>query len=85
MNNSSKPPVKRFIAGAICPSCHLVDKTVIYRQDHMLYSECVSCGHLQQKDVFDILSIQSEEDLQARKAAERKVIWLKKPESDKKA
>ena len=35
---------KRFIAGAVCPSCKQIDKLVIYRVDDETYRECVHCG-----------------------------------------
>lgn len=34
---------KRFVAGAVCPRCGLMDKIVIYRSDNKEYRECVSC------------------------------------------
>lgn len=42
--NSSPIPVKRFIAGAVCPKCALMDKLVMYRTDNGEFRECVSCG-----------------------------------------
>ncbi len=41
---------KRFIAGATCPKCLLVDKIVVYQQDSIEYCECVRCGHSQQQE-----------------------------------
>lgn len=35
---------KRFIAGAVCPSCKLMDKTVIVTKDEQKVRECISCG-----------------------------------------
>ena len=43
-------PVKRFIAGAVCPQCQLVDKMVVYRQDETEFCECVRCGYKQQQE-----------------------------------
>jgi uncharacterized metal-binding protein (TIGR02443 family) len=34
---------KRFVAGAVCPRCGLMDKIVLYRVDDHEYRECVSC------------------------------------------
>ena len=41
---------KRFIAGATCPQCLLIDKIVVYQQDGIEYCECVRCGHSQQQE-----------------------------------
>lgn len=35
---------KRFIAGALCPSCGAMDKIVNYRDEDKNYRECVACG-----------------------------------------
>lgn len=35
---------KRFIAGAVCPACGLMDKIINYQDDEKNYRECVSCG-----------------------------------------
>lgn len=42
--SEKKPPIKRFIAGAVCPKCAELDKIVMYRNDDGEYRECVSCG-----------------------------------------
>ena len=39
-----KKLIKRFIAGAVCPSCGLMDKLVTYQEQAKDYRECVSCG-----------------------------------------
>ncbi|HSG60368.1 MAG TPA: YheV family putative zinc ribbon protein [Pseudomonadales bacterium] len=36
-------PVKRFIAGAVCPKCATMDTVRAYEQDGNLYRECVVC------------------------------------------
>lgn len=37
---------RRFIAGAVCPKCAEMDKTVMYRvSDIEQKRECVRCGH----------------------------------------
>ncbi len=38
------PVKRRFIAGAVCPKCSLMDKLVIYKEDNKDFRECVSCG-----------------------------------------
>lgn len=35
---------KRFIAGAICPRCKVLDRIVMYREDDVDYRECIACG-----------------------------------------
>ena len=40
---------KRFIAGAVCPQCKLMDKTVIHRTVEKEYTECVRCGYQMQQ------------------------------------
>lgn len=44
------PGQKRFIAGAICPQCQLIDKIVVYQLDNIEYCECIRCGHSQQQE-----------------------------------
>ncbi len=48
---------KRFIAGAVCPKCGLMDKIVNYQDDEKNYRECVSCGF---KDEILIRQVQRE-------------------------
>jgi uncharacterized metal-binding protein (TIGR02443 family) len=43
-------PIKRFIAGAVCPSCSQMDKLVMYLQDEVQIRECVRCGYSDQQD-----------------------------------
>ena len=35
---------RRFIAGAVCPRCSVMDKIVMYREDDKDFRECVGCG-----------------------------------------
>lgn len=37
-------PVKRFVAGVVCPRCAKMDTTRMYRDAEREYRECVSCG-----------------------------------------
>lgn len=37
-------PVRRFIAGAVCPSCGEMDKIVAWNEGGALHRECVRCG-----------------------------------------
>ena len=41
---STIPPKKRFIAGAVCPSCGEMDRLVMYTLEQSTYRECVNCG-----------------------------------------
>ncbi|TVZ41481.1 hypothetical protein P886_0827 [Alteromonadaceae bacterium 2753L.S.0a.02] len=67
---------KRFIAGAVCPACALLDKIVTYSDRDKNYRECVECGF------HDEIHIQGEvRELQTRvnfteeqKAAEVQVL-----------
>ena len=36
--------LRKFIAGAVCPSCNQVDKLFVTTQDGAMVCECVSCG-----------------------------------------
>lgn len=46
MNPPNEPgqPVKRFIAGAVCPACSKMDTIRMYQQDGTSHRECVECG-----------------------------------------
>jgi uncharacterized metal-binding protein (TIGR02443 family) len=35
----------RFIAGAVCPSCAAVDRTVLFVEGDVRERRCVACGH----------------------------------------
>lgn len=37
--------MRRFIAGAVCPRCGLMDKIVMFEEDGAKHRECVSCGY----------------------------------------
>ena len=36
--------IKRFIAGAVCPSCAMMDRLVVFNDDGLVVRECVACG-----------------------------------------
>lgn len=44
MENQPDQPIKRFIAGAVCPKCSARDTIKAYRQDEHNYRECIACG-----------------------------------------
>lgn len=36
---------RRFVAGAKCPQCQVMDKVVMFRRGGIQYQACVSCGY----------------------------------------
>ncbi|MGK0501094.1 MAG: putative metal-binding protein (TIGR02443 family) [Oceanicoccus sp.] len=43
---SEQKPIKRFIAGAVCPRCAELDKLVMYNNEkEEQMRECVRCGY----------------------------------------
>lgn len=36
---------KKFISGAICPSCKTQDTLMVWRENNIEHAECVACGH----------------------------------------
>ncbi len=44
MNPTPEQPIKRFIAGAVCPACSKMDTIRMYQQDGISHRECVECG-----------------------------------------
>ncbi|TWH76275.1 hypothetical protein LX59_01198 [Azomonas agilis] len=45
MSEISVVIIKRFIAGAVCPSCNAQDSIKMWTQDSTPHRECVSCGY----------------------------------------
>lgn len=37
-------PVKRFIAGAVCPRCGKMDSVRMHRDEEREHRECIECG-----------------------------------------
>lgn len=35
---------KRFVAGAVCPSCKEMDKLMMWSVDNVPHRECMACG-----------------------------------------
>ena len=60
---------KRFIAGAVCPSCSAIDTMMLYLEHGVEKVECVSCGHAQ-----------TQTDDQVAEASHGEVIGIFKPE-----
>ena len=50
MNPTPDQPIKRFIAGAICPACSKMDTIRMYQQDGTSHRECVECGYADSLD-----------------------------------
>lgn len=36
--------VKRFISGAVCPRCAVMDRVVMYESEGQRVRECIDCG-----------------------------------------
>jgi len=36
---------KRFIAGAVCPRCGIMDRIRMFESEEGTFQECVSCGY----------------------------------------
>ena len=45
------PPVKRFIAGAVCPACEAMDTIQMWDEDGTPNRHCVTCGYADTLDV----------------------------------
>lgn len=60
---------KRFIAGAVCPSCGQMDKIINYQDADKNYRECVSCGF---KDEIHIQAQQRELETRVNQTDEQK-------------
>lgn len=48
MNTSSSTdsaPKKRFIAGAVCPACQVIDGIRMWEEDEVPHRDCVHCGY----------------------------------------
>ncbi len=75
---------KRFVAGAVCPRCGLMDKIVLYRVEDREYRECVSCGF---KDEMRFKPKMRELETRVNKTEEEKagetqVVKFISPDSD---
>ena len=61
---------KRFIAGAVCPRCSLMDKIVMYTDDEgMQTKECVECGFSE-----DMTETNKQHELATRVTPEQEVV-----------
>ena len=41
--------MRRFIAGAVCPECRAIDRTVVEVVDGVRQRRCVACGHAEEQ------------------------------------
>ena len=41
---------RRFIAGALCPKCAVMDKLVVFKEDDNTFRECVNCGYREEME-----------------------------------
>jgi len=62
---------KRFIAGAVCPSCKAMDTLAVWREDQVEVVECVKCGHQQR---------QTEQQVEKHVRPQEQVIGIFHPE-----
>lgn len=62
---------KRFIAGAMCPSCKSLDTLAVWRADQVEVVECVKCGHHQR---------QTERQVEKHLRSQEQVIGIFRPE-----
>lgn len=53
-------PIKRFIAGAVCPKCAAMDRLKAWQEEGIQYRECVECGFT------DSMSLEAPEELPTR-------------------
>lgn len=44
-NNPDQPPRKRFIAGAVCPACEVIDGIRMWDENDVPHRDCVHCGY----------------------------------------
>ena len=44
-------PVKRFIAGAVCPACSEMDTIRMFELDGLPQRDCVACGYADSLDI----------------------------------
>jgi uncharacterized protein len=45
MTTSSNTTQKRFIAGAVCPACQVMDGIRMWEVDEVPHRDCVHCGY----------------------------------------
>ncbi|WP_416886585.1 YheV family putative zinc ribbon protein [Marinospirillum sp.] len=53
-------PVKRFIAGAVCPKCATMDRLKAWQENGQQHRECIECGFT------DAMSLEAPSELPTR-------------------
>lgn len=71
---------KRFIAGAVCPSCSELDKVVMYDEHGDRFRECVACGFKEQLEQDPAML---EPETRVNKGMVRQVDALQKRQEEK--
>ena len=64
--------LKRFIAGAVCPQCQLIDKIVVYQEADSAYCQCVRCGYQQQQPTVSAAAPAVEVEARAARESEHR-------------
>ena len=72
----STPPRRRFIAGAVCPRCALMDKIVVDLDTDQ--RECVACGFAEERSA-DKAVAQADPTRTAAKAADELPTRVSRP------
>lgn len=56
-------PIKRFVAGAVCPRCGEMDKLRTWRDEAQEHRECIQCGY---SDVMRLDGLNGPDELTTR-------------------
>ena len=80
---TDEKPIKRFIAGAICPRCKAMDRIVMYRFGEKDFRECVECGFEDQQHIKPtVRELETRVNTtQETKEAETQVLTFEPPKS----
>lgn len=83
-------PIKRFVAGAVCPRCGDMDKLRTWRDESKEYRECVQCDYTDamrmdgRNDPEELATRVNQTEQPVKPAVEEQVITLmpmdKKPQ-----
>ena len=64
-------PIKRFVAGAVCPRCAAMDKLRVYRDEIHEHRECVACDY---QDVMRLDGAPAPKEVATRVNEPRKLV-----------
>ncbi|RDE18884.1 hypothetical protein DV711_14805 [Motiliproteus coralliicola] len=56
-------PIKRFVAGAVCPRCGEMDKLRTWRDEVQEHRECIQCGYT---DAMRLDGLSGPEEMETR-------------------